>query len=187
MLPRGKMRKQPEYGRPATVIVGLGNTILTDDAVGIHVARALRPLVPQELADIVEAEVAGFRLLDLLIGYQRAILVDALTQPPELRCSPQPGRLWRLQFDQLHLTARIGSSHGAELGPTLETARQLGSDVPDDIIVYGIEVADACTFGETMTEAASAAVQPAAETIAAECFPQGRSCAAPPQQSAGSH
>ena len=61
-----------------TQILGLGNTYLGDDAVGIHVIRELRPVVEPLGIDVVEAELGGFELAEILGGYGRAKIVDAV-------------------------------------------------------------------------------------------------------------
>ena len=64
-----------------TILIGLGNPILTDDGVGVKVAyeieRRLGENVPANLT-ITEASVGGLRLMELMEGYDRAIIVDAI-------------------------------------------------------------------------------------------------------------
>ena len=64
-----------------TLIVGLGNPILTDDGVGVKVAyaveEALSPNIPENLT-VTEASVGGLRLMELMVGYDRVILIDAI-------------------------------------------------------------------------------------------------------------
>ena len=62
-----------------TLILGLGNPLVTDDSVGLRVAEQLKPL----LADRPEVEVAedywgGLRLMERMIGFDRAIVIDAI-------------------------------------------------------------------------------------------------------------
>ena len=63
--------------RPRILVLGLGNDILGDDAVGLLAARRLRALLPESV-DVVESRGAGLDLLDLLEGYDRALLLDAI-------------------------------------------------------------------------------------------------------------
>ena len=61
-----------------TLVLGLGNPILTDDGVGIHVVRALasHPLPPGVV--LAEASLGGLRLLETILGYKQIVLVDAI-------------------------------------------------------------------------------------------------------------
>ena len=64
---------------PKSVIVGLGNPILSDDAVGIVVARRVyESLNPHANVDFIEAGVGGFKLVEMLDGYDKAVMVDAM-------------------------------------------------------------------------------------------------------------
>lgn len=61
-----------------TLVLGMGNPILCDDGVGIRVARVLleKPQLPD--VTIEEFSLAGMDLLELLSGYDRAIIIDAI-------------------------------------------------------------------------------------------------------------
>ena len=68
--------------RRSVLVLGLGNPILTDDAVGLVVARRVRAaLTPEDDIEVEEAEVAGFALLDLLAERRAAVIVDAKENP----------------------------------------------------------------------------------------------------------
>jgi hydrogenase maturation protease len=144
-----------------TLVLGLGNPLVTDDSIGLRIVAALKPL----LADRTNVEVAedywgGLRLMERLVGYQRAIIVDAiLTGAP-------PGTIHHLAPDDIP-TQRSSSSHDVNLPTALEFGRQAGMKLPenDRILLVGIEVEDVITFGETCTPAVLAAVSPAVEDI----------------------
>jgi hydrogenase maturation protease len=61
-----------------TLVLGLGNPVLSDDGVGIRIARRLEDRVDQREVTVMEASQAGLSILDLLAGYDRAIIVDAV-------------------------------------------------------------------------------------------------------------
>jgi len=67
------------------LVLGLGNTLLTDDGVGVHVARALarNPETPKALLP-VDGGTLGFRLLARLTQSDAVLVVDAaeLGEPP---------------------------------------------------------------------------------------------------------
>lgn len=65
----------------ASLVVGLGNPMLTDDGVGVLVARAVEQALATRVhsqVEVVEASVGGLRLMEMMVGYDRVILVDAL-------------------------------------------------------------------------------------------------------------
>ena len=92
-----------------TVVLGLGNTVLRDDGVGIYTVRALREELGGE-ADIIEAELAGMDLIEMLKGYDRAIIVDAIQLNDE-----NPGTVFRLRPDDMKITQRLASFHDMDI------------------------------------------------------------------------
>ena len=60
------------------MVLGLGNPILSDDGVGIYVVRAVAAQCQLDDVTFTEASVGGLRLLDVIAGYERVIVVDAI-------------------------------------------------------------------------------------------------------------
>jgi hydrogenase maturation protease len=65
-----------------TVILGLGNPILTDDAVGIKIAQKLQEENPK--LEVIETSEAGIALLDLITGYDKLIIIDSIKNEQEI-------------------------------------------------------------------------------------------------------
>jgi len=147
-----------------TLILGLGNPILTDDGVGIHVVRAVAAGARGEGITFAEASVGGLRLLDTLAGYERVILVDAI-QTPEGR----PGEIYLLHPNDLRASLHSGSTHDLSLPGALALGRQLGLRLPADeaLTIVAVEVNDVLTFGESCTPAVAAAIPVAVEAVLA--------------------
>lgn len=105
-----------------------------DDAVGLLAARRLRQEVGDR-AEVIEAEMAGVDIVDLMQGARVAILIDAA------RSGQRPGLIHRLDASQgsIAVPMRSSSSHALGLSEALELARVLG-DLPKTVIVYGVEV-----------------------------------------------
>ncbi len=61
-------------------MLGMGNPILCDDAVGIRLARDLQLRAGQQpdVDYIVDCSVGGLNLLDLVTGYDRLIVFDSI-------------------------------------------------------------------------------------------------------------
>jgi hydrogenase maturation protease len=145
-----------------TIIIGLGNPILSDDGVGIQVARRLREMLAgRPEIEVVEAHAGGLRLLDLLAGHQRAIIIDAM----ETGCPP--GTIRKFSASDLQETRNVSSSHDTSLANALETGRALGMDVPRQVIIFGIEAAVVDVFSEALSQPVAAAVPEAVATVMA--------------------
>lgn len=157
-----------------TLVLGLGNPILSDDAVGVRVAEAvgaaLAPL-PRPPAEVATAAVGGLALMELMIGYDRAILIDALC-----RADQAPGNLLRLSLadiQALQPTERSVSPHDTSLGIALALGRQMGLPLPEELVIYAITVTDVLDFSEEPTPPVAAAIPAAVAAVLAEVLPAG--------------
>ena len=136
-----------------TRIIGLGNSILTDDGVGIYAARELGRRLAEDGAasqvDIVESEVGGFSLMELMTGWEKVILMDSIQFE-----GLEPGAVIRIEPEDLHTSLRLRSVHDIDLPTALELGRRMGLDMPSKLTVFGIQAQDMLTFGESLTRAA---------------------------------
>ncbi|MDD4051673.1 MAG: hydrogenase maturation protease [candidate division Zixibacteria bacterium] len=140
------------------LVIGLGNDLMGDDAIGILAARSLKEEV-SEWADVVESSLHGAALLDILIGYRRAIIIDAIhtgTCPP--------GTILDIDPDDLG-TVVSPSPHFSGL-PELKTiARELDLDFPKEVKIVAVEVAETFIVGAPMTPAVAEALGPLVERV----------------------
>ncbi len=158
-----------------TLVVGLGNPILTDDGVGVRVVRAVQARLGTCLghsrpadscsageADFAEASVGGLRLVEAMAGYRRVIVVDAIQTPGEA-----PGTIVRLSPRALRSSQHAGSTHDLSFAEALAWGREIGMPLPDDeqIIVVAIEAKDLLSFGEQCTPEVAAAIPRATELV----------------------
>ena len=144
-----------------TLILGLGNPLISDDSVGLRVAESLRAL----LADRPDVEIdedfwGGLRLMERMIGYDRAVIIDAM------QTGSEPGTVRVLSPGDLP-TQRSASAHDVNLPTALTFGRQSGVHLPPDdrILLVGIEVVDILTFGERLTPAVESAIPRAVEMV----------------------
>ena len=136
-----------------TRLIAFGNTLLRDDGVGIHVARALRASSALASLQVVESEVGGLALLELLEGCDRAVLVDAVQLPGRAA-----GELVPLALSDARASSRLAGVHEADLPAVLEIGARLGHGMPSQVVVFGIQGEDLTTFGERLTPAVEAAL-----------------------------
>jgi hydrogenase maturation protease len=153
--------------RMATRIIGIGNTILSDDGVGVYAAREVsRRIVSTDIpakVDVVESEVGGFALMELMAGWQRVILVDSI-QFDHI----SPGSVIRIEPQDLKTSLKLRSVHEIDLPTALELGRRLGFDMPREVVIFGIQAEDAWTLGESLTAAGKRGMQEAVEQILKE-------------------
>jgi hydrogenase maturation protease len=153
---------------PRTIVVGLGNPILSDDGVGVLVARrAAEELRHQgKGVSVKEGSVGGLRLVEMLVGFDRAIIVDAIKSNP----GEKPGTHKRMSLEDLTTlapTQHSASTHDTSLPTAFRCGRRLGMRLPDDISIFAIEVENVTDFSEHLTpEVAECIPVVAAEVVA---------------------
>lgn len=137
-----------------TLVLGLGNSILSDDGVGIYVVRALAGQINRSDVEVAEARLGGLRLLDMAVGCDRLLLVDAI------QAGGRVGQVYRLGPNDLLCSLHAASSHDLSLPAALELGRRLGLALPEDeaITILAVEVEDVTTFGERCTPQVHAAI-----------------------------
>jgi hydrogenase maturation protease len=143
-----------------TLVLGLGNSILSDDAVGLHVAAGLQACINQPEVRVCQAEVGGLNLLELLAGYDRIIIIDAIQTR-----NGTPGDIYRLGWDSLSCTRRTCMTHGIDLAAVIKLGQHLRLAMPKDIIIFAIEARDIQTIGERMSPEVQQAVPLCIEKI----------------------
>ena len=128
-----------------TLILGIGNLILTDDGVGIKIAHKLKEERPE--LEVVETGEAGLSLLDLITGYDRLIIIDSIKTE-----QGKPGQVYKLELEDLKPAMDFSSSHGIDIATAFKLGQSLGYKMPESVSLYAVEMKDNTTFGERGTQ-----------------------------------
>jgi hydrogenase maturation protease len=154
------VNKQPRFRASARrlAVAGIGNTIVGDDGIGIHIVRALRDRIDDARVEIFEEEGRLFDLVERVIGFGDIVLVDAAmtgTSPVgtctvhEIRAEADGVRNWSMHTGGLPVLFRV--------------AGYLGYPIPPRLALVAVEVEDAQTFRDRCTPSAAAALPAAVE------------------------
>jgi hydrogenase maturation protease len=136
-----------------TLVLGLGNSILSDDAVGLRVIGELKNKIDRPDITILDTELGGLNLFELLVGYDKAIIVDAIKT-----AEGKPGRIYKLNLESQMGTRHTDSTHHMDFASAIKLGRKLGMDLPEEIIIFGIEAEDTNTFCERCTQVLERAI-----------------------------
>ncbi len=128
-----------------SLILGLGNPILGDDAVGIEVVRKLKERLNNKV-DIVEVSVGGLSLLDIIRGYEEVIIIDSIKTEKGM-----VGDLYKLTPEKFKETFHLSSPHNVNFATALEIGKRLNFKMPTKIHIYAIEIEDNTNFQEELT------------------------------------
>ena len=146
-----------------TLILGLGNPILSDDSVRFRVIQGLRAEFSRPDLTLMETSISGLGLLDLITGYDKVIIIDAIKTE-----GGQAGKIYRLSAENLSDTRHSASPHDINLATALELGKKLGIALPQQIIIFAIEVVDVTNFSERCTPEVEKAIPLAVSMVAEE-------------------
>jgi len=142
-----------------TIVLGIGNLILGDDGVGVHVANEIKKHMSSPDVTVDEAITGGMNLLDLILGYDKAVLIDAVKSE-----NSQNGEVKRILLSDF-TTMHSCNPHDVSLVEAIEMAKKLGENrIPSEIVIIGIMMKQIpCEFGENLSEKIKAAIPKAVE------------------------
>ncbi len=150
----------------STLVLGMGNPILSDDGVGLLVAGRLAEEALPAGVEVRLSEVAGLRLLELVRGFTRVIIIDALKSPAE--AGREPGEIVRYEAKDFKGGHRWRSAHSIGIDTALALGHELGYNMPGEVIVFAIEAEDVETFGEELSPPVAAAAERVHELVREE-------------------
>lgn len=147
-----------------TLVLGLGNPILGDDSVGLRVAHIIGETISDENVTALESTLSGLGLLDLVIGYDKVIIVDAIHTK-----EGKVGDVYRLTNDALNATRHSASPHDTNLTTALELGRQLSLAIPRDVVMVAVEIPQECyVFTEQCSPEVEKAIPTAVDAVIKE-------------------
>jgi len=140
------------------LILGLGNSLMGDDGVGVRVAELLSadPTVTTK-ADVIAAGTDLLSLINYFAGRTRVILVDAVA------CGVEPGRVSVVDEVMVEESRQLAHSLSApQVVKLLQTVMPVLGYAQFTWVLIGVASAG---IGQEMSAEVTAAVQPAAELV----------------------
>lgn len=142
-----------EPRKPAVLVLGLGNDILTDDAVGLVAASQLRSRFTghPDIA-VIESQELGLGLLDQIVGHRDLVVIDSV----------QTGRVpagHLHEVDEAHINTLPGMSpHFLGVGEILALGRLMGQPMPERVCLFAVEAEDSHTLGTELSDSVALAL-----------------------------
>ena len=144
------------------LVLGLGNSIMTDDGFGVKVVNTLssRYLFHGKIR-LVDGGTLGLDLLPHLEGVESLLIIDAL----DMR--DKPGSIFRLEGEEVPraFTSKL-SVHQMGLQDLLAVA-ELQGHVPTRLVVWGVQPAS-IEMGTELTAMVASAVEPVMQKVLGE-------------------
>lgn len=133
-----------------TLVLGVGNPILSDDGVGIHVVKALQKKFQNNPnLEFDELSTGGLSLAERFVGYKNVLMIDAMALQDGV-----PGDIYRLTIEDFKNTIHTYCAHDCNLATAYEILKdELGAEkMPEKVVIIGIEVEVYNEFNENLSE-----------------------------------
>ena len=126
-------KTQTRRGMGEIAVMGVGNLLLGDEGVGIHLVRKLADLIHYENVKIIDAGTCSDFMSLLDKTPDKLIVVDAV------KTDEKPGTVYRFDINDVDLQAQpIFSSHDTSVSDSLRTMALLGTK-PKSVVIIGVE------------------------------------------------
>ena len=130
------------------LVMGIGNDILTDDGIGPKLVGDLTKMdLPAEVT-FKTAAVGGLELLEIVSGYSRIFMIDAIRT-----AGGRPGSVHFLSPDDFRKTMHISNFHDINFLTALELGNRLNYQLPSEIMIIAVEIAEDLEFNEELSPA----------------------------------
>jgi len=139
--------------QPRTLVLGIGNTVMSDDGVGVKVVQRLKDAYRfDDAVALVDGGTLGLDLLPMLEGIEHLIVVDAV------ETGKAPGTCVRLTGEELPIALETKvSPHQMGLKDLLSVAELLGHK-PREMVLIGVQPAS-IEMDTELTEVVAAKVE----------------------------
>jgi hydrogenase maturation protease len=161
-----------------TLVIGLGNPILGDDGVGWKVAEEVKAHLPsprlrhlspnrrgeggEENIVVLCLSLGGLSLMEHMLGYERAILIDSM----ETGQNPVGSvRTFPLAALPDPMAGHSASAHDTSLTTAIKAAESLGAEVPKRVDVVAVEAQNVYNFSEEISPPVAAAIPKAVQAV----------------------
>jgi len=113
------------------LILGVGNLLLADEGIGVHIAQRLQKMALPPEVEVVDGGAGGFELIAHCRGRKKIIIVDAV------HADAEPGSVFRFKPDAVAMRSRASfSAHQTGLQEFLHFCKTLTP--PPEVIIYGV-------------------------------------------------
>ena len=129
-----------------SLIIGLGNPIMGDDAIGCRCAQVIETI----LDGLPGVEVdqffrGGISLMERLIGYDRVLIIDSIVGSGRIA-----GSIVSLSLDDLP-SQNISSPHDATLKDAIKFGVQMGELLPSEVDILAVEIEQEFEFSQQLS------------------------------------
>jgi hydrogenase maturation protease len=143
-------------GEAKVLVLGLGNSLVGDDGVGIHLMHQLQALGWDDV-EFAESAAGGIAMLELVAGYDKLLLLDCIISGED-----EPGKVVVLSEEELTAVRHASSIHDLAVGEVWQLGQRMGYRMPY-VVAVAITVELKWEIKEELSPAAQNALLAALE------------------------
>jgi len=129
-----------------TLVFGIGNEIITDDAIGPKLTKRLKTSLCSPNIDYETAFVGGLDILEYIKGYTKVIFIDAIKTRDGV-----PGDIYLFSVDDFKETLHLSNIHDISFLTALELGKEIGYNIPTEIIIIAIEIKEDLVYSDNFS------------------------------------
>lgn len=129
-----------------TLIYGIGNEILSDDAIGPKLTWQLEKDLNLPNIKFETAFVGGLEVLEIINGYDTVVFIDAIKTKGGI-----PGDVYYFTTDDFKETLNLSNLHDTDFLTAIELGKQLGFKIPPKIHIIAIEIVEDEVYSNDFT------------------------------------
>jgi hydrogenase maturation protease len=136
--------------RKDTVVLGLGNLLMSDEGIGIHLIRKLSEHQDKfPSIEFIDAGTGGMNVLHLIANRKKTVIIDCV------KMDKKPGTIKRFEPADVQTVKKMMhfSLHEADILRIIDLSKQLG-ECPQKIVIFGIEP-ESLELGQKLSETLS--------------------------------
>lgn len=130
-----------------TLVLGIGNDILTDDGIGPKLCDFLKDKYKNKPIRFEKLNVGGLEVLEFIQDYDTVIFIDAIKT-----VDGQIGEVYMYTPDDFRETLHLTNLHDTSFITALELGRSLKFKIPGKMYIIAVEIKEDMIFSEYFTE-----------------------------------
>jgi hydrogenase maturation protease len=129
-----------------TLILGVGNEILSDDGIGPRLVKNLAHMFDEPNLHFKTASCGGLEIMESLRSFDKAILIDAIRTR-----NGKPGNVYYFGPSDFRETSNLSNLHDINFLTALKLGDILKLDMPSDLHIIAVEIIEDLEFSEELT------------------------------------
>ncbi|MDP4224404.1 MAG: hydrogenase maturation protease [Bacteroidota bacterium] len=131
-----------------TLILGLGNEILSDDGIGPKLIKDLSRMLIEPGLHFEASSCGGLEIMEYISDFERVVFIDAIRTR-----NGNPGEVYYFIPSDFRETSNLSNLHDVNFLTALRLGKFLEMDLPSDLHIIAVEIIEDMTFSEELTPA----------------------------------